>query len=168
MYCRCIDIPVTHRGRRSFCLPLLVIPGPNEPPSIAPYLRNTLEAFQKFGPFGSEPMSVHEHKLDGDGMVVKSDLNHQIFLCGVTADTPANRKLSGFLSHASYKGCPYCWLSGCLGPTGRGMYFPGYDQPTATGIHPNWRGRTCVSTLVIHPPVSTHMYRLPSPSENHQ
>ena len=131
--CRCIDIPVTHRGRRSFCLPLLVIPGPKEPPSIAPYLRNTLEAFKKFGPFGDNPLHVKQCKLNANGQIIESDLHHRIFLSGVTADTPANQKLSRFLSHAARLACPYCWLLGNPGPNGHGMYFPGYSAPTDIG-----------------------------------
>lgn len=130
---RCTDIPVTHRGRRAFCLPLLVIPGPSEPPSMAPYLRHTLEAFQKYGPFGSS-MDVEQHNINGTtSEVMKSTIQHRIFLSGITADTPANRKLSSFFSHTSYMGCPYCWLKGSTGPTGHGMYFPGYSAPTHTG-----------------------------------
>ena len=126
-----MDIPVTHRGRRQFCLPLLVIPGPDEPANLAPYLKNTLDAFARYGP-GGEAMKVTQHMKQADGSVGKVPMEHRIFLGAVAADTPANRKLSLFMSHASYQGCPYCWLRGTRGPTG-GMYFKGYAAPTTTG-----------------------------------
>jgi hypothetical protein len=88
-----------------------------------------LQTFARFGPNGL-PMDVQQCLMDGGGRLVKTNLQHRIFLSGIVADTPANRKLSKFMGHTAILACPYCWLGGTTGPSGRGKYYLGYSCPT--------------------------------------
>lgn len=49
---RCIDLPITVRCKRDFAQPLVIIPGPREPGSFAPYLDLLLEDLNTLGPSG--------------------------------------------------------------------------------------------------------------------
>ena len=79
-----------------------------------------------------------QHLREEDGFIRRERLQHYIILGGIYADTPAQRKMSKWLSHAAYLGCGHCVLLGTPGPTGRGMYFTGYEEKIAAGeeCHP--------------------------------
>lgn len=143
---RCVDIPATHRNRRGFSLPLLVIPGAREPANLDPYFQLFLRDFRRFGPdIGTcsgeweDPggkLMVQEAIASNDGTnttLFSPPFRHRLILTGIAADTPGGRKLSNMTSHTGYSGCPYCLLKGTRGKTG-GMYFCGYSKPTETRL----------------------------------
>ena len=74
-----------------------------------------------------------QHLRAEDGFIGTETLQHHIILGGIYADTPAQRKISKWRSHAAYNGCGHCALLGKPGPTGRGMYFTGYEEERAAG-----------------------------------
>eukprot|EP00198_Chlamydomonas_reinhardtii_P014401 XP_001703738.1 predicted protein [Chlamydomonas reinhardtii] len=117
----CADLPVTQRSKRRHCFPLIITPGPSEPDSMEVYLRPTLTAFKAFGP-GTEGMTVVDAASG-------RTFGHKMFLGGIFADTPANRTLSLWLSHAAKNACGHCMLLGETGPNGHGTYFLGYNKP---------------------------------------
>lgn len=80
-------------------------------------------------------LTVVEHTKDAAGVVCKRPLQHHVLLGGMYADTPAQRKLSKCMGHGGYLGCGHCMLLGTVGPTGHGMYFQGYEEQRAAGIH---------------------------------
>ena len=45
-------MPPTHKGKRMFSCPLIVMPGPREPKRLDGYLQRSLNAFKQFGPKG--------------------------------------------------------------------------------------------------------------------
>ncbi|GIL67471.1 hypothetical protein Vafri_20814 [Volvox africanus] len=116
---RSTDIPVAQRSKRRFTYILAVIPGHSEPKSMDVYLSPTLEAFKCYGPNG-EGLNIED--------CTGNKFNHKIFLSGIYADTPANRKLSLWNSHASGTGCGHCLLKGHSKDSG-GMFFPGHASP---------------------------------------
>ena len=52
-------------------------------------------------------------------------------LSDASADSPANRHLSKCIAHGGYLACPHCLLRGIWD---NGMYFIGYNSPTAGGV----------------------------------
>ena len=72
-----------------------------------------------------------EHKKDADGVISKSEINHNVVLAGIYADTPARKKLNTWMGHSAYLGCGDCMLLGNCGPTRYGMYFQGYEETRA-------------------------------------
>lgn len=49
---RCTDMPYRLKGKAMNTFVLVIIPGPNEPKHLEPYLRRTLAAFKELGPEG--------------------------------------------------------------------------------------------------------------------
>ena len=78
-----------------------------------------------------EGLEVVEHLKDAGGVVVPKQLRHYVILGGVYADTPAQRKLSKWMSHSAYLGCGHCMM---LGTWDNGMYFQGCTEERAAGI----------------------------------
>ena len=57
--CRCADIPHVFRSIRDFCHLLVIIPGPDEPASLDPYVEELFQDFKKYGPSGALRMLLH-------------------------------------------------------------------------------------------------------------
>ncbi len=51
---RCGDIPWVWRSRREFTHMVVIIPGPKEPESMAPYMQELLTDLSTYGPSGAE------------------------------------------------------------------------------------------------------------------
>ena len=74
-----------------------------------------------------------EHVRDEAGGLTKHATRHHVILGGQYADTPAQLKMSKWRGHGAYNGCGHCGLLGQPGPSGRGMYFRGYEEKRAAG-----------------------------------
>ncbi len=74
---RCRDLPVAHRSKRRFCVPLLVIPGPVEPESVDVYFERTYKAFQDYGPDSAAGLRVSQAD--------NTTIDHTIFLVSLHA-----------------------------------------------------------------------------------
>lgn len=64
--CRCADVPWVFRSIRDFCHMLVIIPGPDEPKCLDPYVEELFQDFKKYGPSG-EPclmQSADENRLE--------------------------------------------------------------------------------------------------------
>lgn len=120
---RCCDIPQSHRSKRAFIKVLAIIPGPQEPASMRPYMQPIIDEFLELQP-GASGMLVRD---SATGRVIQ----HHAVLAGCHGDTPASKKLQQWLSHASFLGCGYCYLRG--DNTSGTMRFLGYSTDTACG-----------------------------------
>jgi hypothetical protein len=144
---RCTDIEPLYRAKSRFTMPLVVIPGPEEPKNMTPYLEGTLESFRACGPggrsmnqtfqpprqtlstnrmhcAGERPLIVKEHKAPDPAAPngwITEEFRHMPILTAFEADTPARSKLAKFTSHACYMGaCGLCTLQGTMkDPSGR-------------------------------------------------
>ncbi len=120
---------------------LIITEGPEEFPFMEPVLRRTLYTLKYYGP---DAGGVTGHDLlvqeatagsddggDGDPETATTQaFRTRLYLSGVYADTPANRKLSLHLAHTALQACPHCWQLGRSFPP---VCFPGYLEPALTG-----------------------------------
>ena len=51
-FCRCADVPWVFRSIRDFCHLIVIIPGPDEPSCLDPYMEELFTDSQKYGPAG--------------------------------------------------------------------------------------------------------------------
>jgi hypothetical protein len=143
---RCADLAAKGRGQTRFLRVLMVIPGPKEPASLDPYLKRVLEELQEGAPpacaaaqasasSSTAPaqgtgFELLQRRRQADGSITTSTARVHVVLTAQHADTPANRKMTKWMSHTAQRGCGYCVLMGKKAPGG-GMCFGGYQQPTA-------------------------------------
>ena len=56
--CRCADVPHVFRSIRDFYHLRVIIPGPDEPKSIDPYVDELFQDLKKYGPSGVPPWNI--------------------------------------------------------------------------------------------------------------
>lgn len=78
---RCAALPFAERSQERFVKPLLIIPGPDEPANLQPYLQDTVEFFAEHGP-GGVPFRFQE-RTDRSGP--PRDAAETLWLLGHTA-----------------------------------------------------------------------------------
>lgn len=95
----------------------------------------------------------------GEGLLVtdshtKTTFRHTVYLANVYGDSPAQKKLSKWLSHAAYLGCGYCRMSAVR--DGRNMAYYGYRWVGSQGGHRGW-GVAMITLCPARPPApSSH------------
>ena len=142
---RCTDIPVSHRGRKDLCCPLIIVPGPKEPPWIELCFRPMYEELRTYGPSVGEVLGrdliLQQRKAaaveGGKVEVLTSQIWIRIILSGINGDTPGQCKLCLNGGHAGKCSCPHC--------LGKGQWegktiFPGYGAPVQTGVPEELKG----------------------------
>lgn len=70
---------------------------------------------------------VTETKSDG----ASRSFHHRVFITGVYGDTPALKKLQGWLAHNARLGCGWCWLRSVR--DGNAQYWYGYENAVDAG-----------------------------------
>ena len=142
---RCTDIPVSHRGRKDLCCPLVIVPGPQEPPWIELCFRPMYEELRTYGPSVGEVLGrdliLQQRKAaaveGGKVEVLTSQIWIRIILSGINGDTPGQCKLCLNGGHAGKCSCPHY--------LGKGQWegktiFPGYGVPVKTGVPEELKG----------------------------
>lgn len=123
---RCEDLSPADKVSRKWHVPLMIIPGPRDPPSMAKYMELVAEDFRKAAP---SPVG------DGRGFLIEPAvgpaIRHFPVLASLFADTPARTKVGNFMaSAAAYLACNYCWFSGCrINSVKHTTLFLGYNAP---------------------------------------
>jgi hypothetical protein len=116
-------LPFADRSQDRFIKPLLVIPGPNEPTTLQPYLEDIAKFFAEHGPQGT-PLCFREREQTGRAL---KDSKETLWLLGAYGDTPFRAKLANWLGHTAILGCGFCVFEGVS--AGRGTHYPGYSEP---------------------------------------
>lgn len=128
---KCADLDPANLGKAQFIRTVAVIPGPNQPAKIRPYLERTMKAFNLHA---SHAIRVEERLLV-DGKINKRDMDHRMFLTGVHADSPARQKVAEWPGQGAYLACGFCDWEGqptvttnANGRQNTTIYYKGYEK----------------------------------------
>jgi hypothetical protein len=119
------DLSKENSGQVRFTRPLVIIPGPNQPKNLQPYMQSLLLAL-------SDPFDETKHipitLKSGEKIKVK------LILTGILADTPARNKMTLWNGPNSYLPCGWCKFEGTpqarvSGKKGQTIYYFGYKEP---------------------------------------
>lgn len=123
------DLPNHERGRSYNNIPVMIIPGPKQPPHLDLMFAMIVKDFMDFGP-GQPGLHVTPHAEVEGKVVARAAFLHNIILSGVYADSPARCKVGNFMGSASaYLACNWCWFSGTKVPSSKATVFLGYSRP---------------------------------------
>lgn len=136
VFLRCEDMPAKERTKREFHVPLMIIPGPQQPENLDAYFNLILKELQQYGP-GGPGLVVSPLSQGADGVLVRlPPVVHRVVLTTLYADSPARVKAGQFMkSAAAYLACQFCWFTGVkantnmLGANTNATLFLGYHQP---------------------------------------
>jgi hypothetical protein len=110
---RCDDLPGEVITQKRFCIPFMVIPGPNQPKSLDIYVELIADDFVSLQPRPHGSLDHQEYGLlvrDKDG---QAEVRHYAVANGLHADTPARGKFGNFMGgSAAYLACNWCWGTG--------------------------------------------------------
>ena len=95
--------------------------------AIANVIHTLLRGPLHFLHSAGEGVLVTETKLDGS----TRSFRHKVFISGVYGDTPALKKLQGWLAHNARIGCGWCWLRSVR--DGNAQYWYGYADAVDAG-----------------------------------
>ena len=134
---RCEDMSEEDKGLLEFAIPLMVIPGPKQPPYSSPYMELIAEDFERCTSDGIEIDCALE--LNASKQLIKVPVfRHKPILVGLDADTPAAQWVMGSVKSSQARiSCFKCKVNGCKSAAQYGtkaMVFPGYaeEAPAAT------------------------------------
>jgi hypothetical protein len=95
---RCADIEPRNKGKAYNVMPLVIIPGPQQPKNLRPYVEKLLTELRELSFEGMTVTQAHDQQ----------EVRHHAFLSGVLADTPARIKLAMWLGVAAFLSCGWC------------------------------------------------------------
>lgn len=104
------DMPEVSRNRKENVQPLIVVQGPEKPPSMYGCFEPLRRELELYGPGSPEGLLVKSWRKNDAGRVVEHEFSHRILLTAAFADTPARHDLAGWLGHTAYLGCGFCWF----------------------------------------------------------
>lgn len=128
-FVRAIDLTDMAKQKRSFHVPLMVVPGPREPDTVAPHVQMVVKDFMKHQP-GTQGIQAKKMELHGErgvSSVRQKETTHWPVLASWVADNPARQKVAEMRGHAALRACGYCWMLG--EHPGNKTVFPGYSRP---------------------------------------
>lgn len=109
---QCASLNEEDRHKAFNCKVVALIPGPQIPGNLEPYLQRTLNVFKECGWEAKASAKLP---------------NHMPFLSGVAADTPARCKWSHEMGVGAYRGCGTCLFTGTR--SGNCMCYKGFLDP---------------------------------------
>lgn len=134
VFLRCEDLPSQERTKREYHVPLMIIPGPQQPTDLDAYFNLILTEMREYGP-GGPGLVVSPVSREADGSLVRlPPTMHRVVLTTLYADTPARVKAGQFMKSASaYLACQFCWFAGEKANTNaqvdnNATLFLGYNQ----------------------------------------
>lgn len=105
VFLRCVDVSNGDQCKSWNTVVIGIIPGPNQPERLSPYLEPLVAELERLGLHG---MTVTETYTDADGNKQSQTFRHRVFLRCVLCDTPARSKVGAHVGHGSkYGACPW-------------------------------------------------------------
>lgn len=137
IFLRCEDLPAAVRTKRSYHLPLMIVPGPQQPEDLDCYFQVILDELKLYGP-GGPGLVVSPAFKDGATVSCLPPRRHRVVLTGLYCDTPARCKAGQMMKSASaFLACNFCWLAGTKNipemPGNKATLFLGYEKPIQPG-----------------------------------